>query len=43
MPLRVPRWPVRLLYAIGFDPQFQNSLIEKYGLSKVRRAMAGPD
>jgi len=32
-----------IAYAIGFDPQFENSLIEKYGLPKVRRALAGPD
>jgi RNA-directed DNA polymerase len=28
-----------IAYAIGFDPQFMNSLISKYGLAKVREAM----
>lgn len=30
-----------LAYAIGFDPQFENDLIQKYGPSKVRLAMTG--
>lgn len=28
-------------YAVGFDPDFKNSLIAKYGLSAVQRASAG--
>jgi len=28
-----------IAYAIGFDPQFMNSLISKYGPAKVREAM----
>ena len=28
-------------YVSGFDPQFENSLITKYGLRTVKRAMAG--
>jgi RNA-directed DNA polymerase len=31
-----------IAYAIGFDPQFMNSLISKYGLAKVREAMTAP-
>ena len=31
-----------IAYAIGFDPQFMNSLISKYGLAKVRAAMTVP-
>jgi RNA-directed DNA polymerase len=32
-----------IAYLIGLDPQFKNSLIEKYGLPKVRRAIGGAD
>jgi RNA-directed DNA polymerase len=31
-----------IAYARGFDPEFLNSLINKYGLPVVRRAMAAP-
>lgn len=31
-----------LAYVIGFDPQFENSLIMKYGPSAVRKAMTMP-
>lgn len=30
-----------LAYAIGFDPDFKNGLIEKYGLVKVQKASQG--
>jgi len=26
-----------IAYAIGFDPQFKNSLIDKYGLKRIRQ------
>ena len=32
-----------IAFARGLDPQFENSLIEKYGLAKVRKAMVGGD
>jgi RNA-directed DNA polymerase len=31
-----------IAYATGFDPQFKNSLISKYGLGRVREAMTPP-
>jgi len=31
-----------IAYAIGLDPGFMNSLINKYGLPAVRRVMVRP-
>jgi len=31
-----------IAYAVGFDPEFMNGLISKYGLPNVKRAIMAP-